>query len=223
MELRREEILDATVAEIQRLGIGATRVADVASALGVSSSLIFYHFTGKEQLLQEAFEHAARRDLDALRRACARDVAALVRFRAVLRLYGPSRKAPGWRLWIDAWGVGMRVPRLRVAVRQLDDEWRRCIAALVAEGVAAGEFACADTDGAAWRITAFPGRRGGAAGRAGRRPQACGHHPLGARAHRPRVGHRPRLAGGARPGERETVRLSGVAAVAGQPGSHMRS
>lgn len=155
MELRREEILDATVAEIQRLGIGATRVADVASALGVSSSLIFYHFTGKEQLLQEAFEHAARRDLDALRRACARDVAALVRFRAVLRLYGPSRKAPGWRLWIDAWGVGMRVPRLRVAVRQLDDEWRRCIAALVAEGVAAGEFACADTDGAAWRITAF--------------------------------------------------------------------
>jgi len=155
VELRREEILDATVLEIQRRGIAATRVADVAGALGVSSSLVFYHFAAKEQLLQAAFEYAARTDIDALHAACARRAPLPARFRAVLRIYGPTRRAPGWRLWIDAWGVGLREPRWRATVRRMDEEWRRCIAALVAEGVAAGQFSCPDADAAAWRITAF--------------------------------------------------------------------
>ncbi|NEE39767.1 TetR family transcriptional regulator, partial [Streptomyces sp. SID7982] len=40
--LRREEILDATVEQIKQRGIATTRVTDVASALGVSSGLIYY-------------------------------------------------------------------------------------------------------------------------------------------------------------------------------------
>ena len=63
VEVRREEILAATVAEVQRGGLAQTRVADVASALGISPALVFYHFETKDRLLAEAFAYAAERDL----------------------------------------------------------------------------------------------------------------------------------------------------------------
>jgi len=64
--VRREEILRATVAEVERRGFAGTRVADVATALGVSPALVFYHFESKDSLLSAAFEYAANRDLERL-------------------------------------------------------------------------------------------------------------------------------------------------------------
>jgi AcrR family transcriptional regulator len=155
VELRREEILEATVEQIKKRGIVATRVTDVASALGVSSGLVFYHFEGKDQLLEEAFAYAVRRDLAALDAICARDAPALDRLKAALRLYGPTGKAPGWLLWVDGWAASLRDPGLRRVIRGLDTRWRRAIEQLIAEGAAAGEFQCDDPRGAAWRITAL--------------------------------------------------------------------
>ena len=63
VEVRREEILAATVAEVQKSGLAHTRVADIATALGVSPALVFYHFDTKDRLLAEAFAYAAERDL----------------------------------------------------------------------------------------------------------------------------------------------------------------
>lgn len=155
VELRREEILDATVDQVQKRGIAAIRVTDVAAALGVSSGLVFYHFENKEQLVEEAFAQAARRDLDAVRVVCGRSVPAVTRLKSVLRLYGPTGKAPGWRLWIDGWSAGLREPGLRAVLRRMDQEYKATITQLIAEGASLGEFSCDDPDAAAWRITAF--------------------------------------------------------------------
>ncbi len=43
-EVRREEILAATVYQAGRLGMERLRVRDVAESLGISSGLVFYHF-----------------------------------------------------------------------------------------------------------------------------------------------------------------------------------
>ena len=51
---RRAEILEITCEVVIERGFAATRIADVAKRLGVSSSLIHYHFDSKEQLLAEA-------------------------------------------------------------------------------------------------------------------------------------------------------------------------
>ena len=63
VEERRNEILEVTCEVVIERGFAATRIADVAKRLGVSSSLIHYHFDSKEQLLAEAFAHYARKDL----------------------------------------------------------------------------------------------------------------------------------------------------------------
>ena len=95
MEVRREEILSTTVELLDRLGLAATRVADVAVALDVSPALVFYHFGTKDDLVAEAFAHAVERDLHRLERAASGEDP-VARLRRVLRLYGPTGRATGW-------------------------------------------------------------------------------------------------------------------------------
>ena len=82
--LRREEIIDAMVEQISARGIAATRVADVASAMGVSTGLIFYHFETKEALLAAAFPRAMQHDMDDLAKIVARRSSASARLNAVI-------------------------------------------------------------------------------------------------------------------------------------------
>ena len=156
VQLRREEILAATVAEVQRSGLAHTRVADVASALGISPALVFYHFQTKDRLLAEAFGFAAARDLVQLDKAVAGAGSAAQRLRAVLRLYSPAGSSPpGWTLWVDAWAAAMRSPELRKVSRRLDLRWKDAVVAIIEDGVRDGEFSCPDPHRAAWRITAL--------------------------------------------------------------------
>jgi len=156
VEVRREEILAATVVEVQRSGLAATRVADVASALGISPALVFYHFETKDRLLAEAFAYAAERDLVRLDKAVHAKGTATERLRAVLRLYSPSGSTPpGWTLWVDAWAAALRNPELRTVSRRLDLRWKEAVATIIEDGRGSGEFSCPDPHGAAWRITAL--------------------------------------------------------------------
>jgi AcrR family transcriptional regulator len=178
-DVRREEILRATCREVITRGFASTRVGDVAAALGVSTGLVFYHFTNKETLLGEAFRHAASEDLDRLSATATGGGSAAQRLDRILQLYSPAgasgdrsgtdertaastsaREASvgsseAWLLWIDAWGQALRSPELAEVSRQLDLCWKQTLAAVIREGVAAGEFTCPDPDAAAWRLTAL--------------------------------------------------------------------
>ncbi|MFF7178615.1 TetR family transcriptional regulator C-terminal domain-containing protein [Streptomyces sp. NPDC008121] len=153
--LRREEILDATVEQINRRGIATTRVADVATALGVSSGLLHYHFATKELLIEAAFTHAARREMESLRSVVGRSGSAVTRLKSLLRLYLPTGQAADWRLWIDGWSAGMRDPGLHDVMRTMDEEWKASLTELIRDGVERGEFHCTDPRTATWRITLF--------------------------------------------------------------------
>ena len=153
--VRREEIIDAMVEQIAERGIAATRVADVAAAMGVSTGLIFYHFDTKEALLAEAFPRAMQHDLDDLRKILARKTSPSARLRAVIKLYVPAGGAPGWRLWIDGWAAALRDPGLVQAMRDIDNIWRSAVHDLIVEGNAAGEFHCRAPEVSSARITAL--------------------------------------------------------------------
>ncbi|MFJ9814984.1 TetR/AcrR family transcriptional regulator [Streptomyces sp. NPDC101151] len=152
---RREELLRAAIEQIEARGVAAVRIADVASALGVSNALVLYHFSTKEKLVAEAFAYAAEDDLAHLRGLLGRRTSALRRLRAAVRWYAPTGQAKGWRLWIEGWAVALREPALRQVTRDLDRQWKAAIAEVIAEGVAAGEFECADPAGTALRLTAL--------------------------------------------------------------------
>jgi len=156
VDVRRSEILAATVVEVQRSGLAQTRVANVAHALGVSPALVFYHFETKDRLLAEAFAYAEERDLVRLVKVVEGPGTATQRLRAVLKLYSPSgSNPPGWALWVDAWAAALRNPELRTVSRRLDLRWKDSVAAIIEDGRGTGEFTCPDPHGAAWRITAL--------------------------------------------------------------------
>ncbi|GHD24175.1 transcriptional regulator [Streptomyces galbus] len=155
MAERRGELLRAAIEQIEQRGVAAVRIADVASALGVSNALVLYHFSTKEKLVAAAFARAAEDDLAHLRRLLGRRTTALRRLRAAVRWYAPTGPAKGWRLWIEGWAVSLREPALREVARDLDRAWKAALAEVVAEGVAAGEFTCPDPAATALRLTAL--------------------------------------------------------------------
>ncbi|MFE2065339.1 TetR/AcrR family transcriptional regulator [Streptomyces sp. NPDC059467] len=152
---RREELLRAAIEQIEARGVAAVRIADVASALGVSNALVLYHFSTKEKLVAAAFARAAEDDLTHLRKLLGRRTSASRRLRAAVRWYAPTGQAKGWRLWIEGWAVALREPALRDVTKDLDQQWKAAIAEVIAEGVAAGEFRCPDPAAAALRLTAL--------------------------------------------------------------------
>lgn len=155
VEVRRDEILTATTELLDRIGLEAIRVTDVAQVLGVSPALVFYHFGTKDALVADAFAHAVDRDLDTLARAITTGSDPLDRLRRVLRLYGPTGAATGWRLWIDAWALAQREPVIRRVLRRLDQRWSAALLEVVEGGVADGSFVCADPEAAVSRVSAL--------------------------------------------------------------------
>jgi AcrR family transcriptional regulator len=121
----------------------------------VSNALVLYHFSTKEKLVAEAFMYAAQDDLAHLRKLLGRRTTALRRLRTAVRWYAPTGQAKGWRLWIEGWAAALREPALREVTCGLDREWKATITEVIAEGVAAGEFRCADPAAAALRLTAL--------------------------------------------------------------------
>ncbi|REK88608.1 TetR family transcriptional regulator [Streptomyces inhibens] len=155
VEERREELLRAAVGQIERRGVAALRVSDVAAELKVSNALVLYHFATKEKLVAAAFQYAAEADLAHLQSILGRRGSALRRLRAALRWYSPTGQAKGWKLWIEGWAASLREPVLREVAQDLDRQWKAALAEVIAQGAAAGEFDCADPEGAAWRLTAL--------------------------------------------------------------------
>jgi len=152
---RREEILTATTELLDRIGLEAIRVADVAKALGVSPGLVFYHFGTKDNLVAEAFAHAVDRDLHRLDLATAKGTDPVDRLRRVLRIYGPTGAAAGWRLWIDAWALAQREPVIRRVLRRLDQRWSAALLEVIEQGVAEDAFTCTDPKAAVARVSAL--------------------------------------------------------------------
>ena len=155
VELRRDEILASTTETVDRIGLEATRVTDVAKALNVSTALIFYHFGTKDALVAEAFAYAVERDLARLDRATAAGTDPIDKVRRALRSYGPTGAAKGWRIWIDAWALAQREPGIRRVLRRMELRWCEVLLSMIDEGVADGSFTCPDPNAAVARISAL--------------------------------------------------------------------
>ncbi len=154
-DVRREEILDATLALVVRDGLAAVRVGDVAEVLGVSSGLVFYHFGTKDALVAEAFGYAVERDLAGLAGAVQGEHEPVERLRRVLELYGPTGTASGWLLWIDAWALAQHQAEIRETLHRLDRRWTEALREVVDDGVARGSFSCADPAATVARVSAL--------------------------------------------------------------------
>jgi len=152
---RRTEILETTCEVVIERGFAATRIADVAKRLDVSSSLIHYHFDSKEQLLAEAFEHYARKDLAEMEAEFAAAPTSVDKLDRVIQNYVPEGSDDvEWMLWIDAWGEALRNPLMRRISQELDEQSTALLERVIRLGVESGDFVCADPAAAAMRLAA---------------------------------------------------------------------
>ena len=153
---RRNEILETTCEVVIERGFAGTRIADVAKRLEVSSSLIHYHFDSKEQLLAEAFEYYANKDVAEREGEIDNAPTALGKLERVIQNYVPEGSDDvEWMLWIDGWGEALRNPMMRKISQQLDDQSIELLARIIRNGVDSGEFICPDPNASAMRLTAL--------------------------------------------------------------------
>ncbi len=154
VEERRQDILETTCEVVIERGFAATRIADVAKRLGVSSSLIHYHYDSKEQLLAEAFSHYARKDLAELDAEIEAAPNALAQLDRAIQNYVPEGSGDvEWMLWIDAWGEALRNPLMKKISQELDEQSVELLVRVLNAGVASGEFRCPNPPASAIRLT----------------------------------------------------------------------
>lgn len=153
---RRAQILDATREVALERGLAHLRVADVATHLDVSSGLIHYHFSSKDELLVEMLRNMATTDVTRLRETVASSDDPVDRLDRVLREYLPAaRRDESWALWIDWWDEALRSEALATISSELDTAWVGILEDLIDSGVRDGVFDCKDPHGASWRLSAL--------------------------------------------------------------------
>jgi len=141
--IRRPQILAAAAEVIAERGVAGTRIADVAERCGVSPPALLYWFDSKEHLLAEALTADDDRFYEELEERL--DEAATPGERMVALIETATESADDFALWMELWTWALRDPDLRAAREGFDRRWRATIEAVVADGVAAGEFG-ADVD-----------------------------------------------------------------------------
>jgi AcrR family transcriptional regulator len=151
--IRRPQILAAAAEVIAERGVAGTRIADVAERCGVSPPALLYWFDSKEQLLAEALTADDDRFYEELEERL--DGAGTPGERMVALIETATEGADDFALWMELWTWALRDADLRAARERFDSRWRAAIEAIVADGVAAGEFGAADPSRAALAIAAL--------------------------------------------------------------------
>ena len=153
---RRAQILEATQEVALERGLAHLRVSDVAAHLGISSGLVHYHFSSKDELLVEMLRQMAATDVARLRETMAASGDPVDRLDRVLREYLPTaRRDESWALWIDWWDEALRSEALATISSEFDTAWVAILEELIEAGVEDGVYDCKDPHGAAWRLSAL--------------------------------------------------------------------
>lgn len=139
----RREILDAGARLFRERGYHATTMADIGAAVGVLGGSLYYHVESKEALLYEVMEAATRGLLSALREISQGPKPAAERLRAAIVNHLQFSSAPERSdyavVFLNEIG-NLRHRHMGRALMQLVRHYEESFAAILEDGIAAGEF-----------------------------------------------------------------------------------
>lgn len=140
-ELRRQQLVDATIECLARRGFSETTLADVADAAGLSRGIVNFHFESKDKLLQATLQHMADEYAAHWR-------AALVRagpkpadqLRAVVEMHFDRAISSRRKLaaWVAFWGEAKSRPTYKALCGARDVQYQETLVALCVALVAEG-------------------------------------------------------------------------------------
>ncbi len=146
-ELRRGELIDATIEVIAQHGFAGTTVRDIAEKAGCSPASVIYYFPRKDDLLAVAFGESDRRFRTSIREEIAALGGAARLEHIVDRCFPQDRGDEAvWSVEIDVWAfaVHVRHSQFRDIFEEASSEWLDMLVFAVQDGVAEGELAVDD-------------------------------------------------------------------------------
>lgn len=142
-EVRRQQLIDATIATLARVGFSRTTLTEVAATARLSHGLIIFHFETKEKLLTETLQYMAREYRDNWERALAEtpktpaaQLDALIRADFTEAICAPDRLAA----WSALWAEAQSRPIYQANCAEHDLAFLQVIERLCAELTAAGSY-----------------------------------------------------------------------------------
>lgn len=149
-EERRAEIVDAAASIALEEGMERITLRRVAERLGVRPGLITHYFPAAEDLVVEAFTRAALAERE--RFFPADSGSPLQRLAHFIDHVQKGLSSSLAKLWLNAQHLARFSPALDAALEEQDELDRARLAAVIEQGIAAGEFAPVDPTSASIRI-----------------------------------------------------------------------
>ncbi|MFE6668092.1 TetR/AcrR family transcriptional regulator [Streptomyces sp. NPDC057697] len=149
---RRAEIVRTAADIALEEGLERITLRRVADELGVRPGLIGHYFPAADNLVSEAFSHAATKERESLLPHDERELPADVRLARFLVRLTDGEYRDLSRLWLNARHISRFRTGLRAAVRAQESETRTALTDLVEEGRCTGHFTTDDALGAALHI-----------------------------------------------------------------------
>ena len=157
-ELRRQQLIDATMKCIARNGMGSTSIGDVAGAAGLSQGIVNLHFQSKDNLLNETLRYLSDEYRTQFDKALEKSgPSAAEKLHALMELdLRPSicdrRKVA---VWFAFWGEVKSRPAYRKICEKSDEYYDEVVARLCAELIEDGGYQNTTPEGVAMMLTSM--------------------------------------------------------------------
>ncbi len=141
---RKQQLIDATIDCINRLGIAQTTLARITERAGVSQGIVIFHFNSKQALFEQTLDHLSREYRAVWRSAfekagngAADKLCSIVQSRFDPKVC--SKKIIG--VWYAFWGEAHSRPKVQAACGEIDREFSTAVLDLCREICAGGDTA----------------------------------------------------------------------------------
>jgi AcrR family transcriptional regulator len=135
----REEILTSAAHLFSRKGMNATRITDIAAAVGVAPPTIYYHFDNLDAIADELLRFVVEESAAFAVHEVERSGSYAERLTSLIHQHVSRLTSAPYDLWFVAGLTEADIPRFP-AVATHAQAWRDAVASIVQEGITAGEF-----------------------------------------------------------------------------------
>lgn len=137
-DIRRVELITATLQVISARGFERTTVRDIASAAGASVGSVNYYFKSKDELLRAAVAETDARFRSQVREAVQDEPEYPAKLARVVDLCFPDEAAdgPDWAVFVDFWYRASRQESYRAIFEEAHSEWIALLSQVLADGAA---------------------------------------------------------------------------------------
>jgi AcrR family transcriptional regulator len=141
-DLRRAELVAATLRVVSARGFDRATVRDIAKAADASVGSVNYYFKSKDDLLRTAIAETDRQFRVRVREAVTETQGHADKLTRVIELCFPvdEQEGPDWDVFVDFWYQASRHEAYRAIFSEAHLEWIEMLTQVLEDGVSEGTF-----------------------------------------------------------------------------------